>query len=311
MALIALIPLDGTKLSEEVYALLPLVKRLGIDHIRLVSVWESAWEESESGHEKHKLNEVREMGRAYLEAYLQEQVEHVKARGFQVESVVEVGRPADEILESVNDVDLILIATHGRSGIARWWLGSVADEVIKESACPCLIIGPNVETDLSAYETRRIMVPLDGSAAGEQALALAAYIADKTGAELDIVRCMSLTAVTYDPDISMYSADLITSMEDSVKSYLQQASEKLGNRQITTTMLRGGAGEMLLQHERDNSVDLVVATTRGRTGVKRTALGSISDRLLHGSAPVLVFRPSDESPGDVVEAARAEVQLKI
>jgi nucleotide-binding universal stress UspA family protein len=109
--------------------------------------------------------------------------------------------------------------------------------------------------------------------------------------------------------MSMYSADLITSMEDSVKAYLQAIAEKLGNRKVETTMLIGGAGEMLLEHLKEKPANLVVSTTHGRTGVKRAALGSTTDRLLHGSAPVLIFHPGDEEPGDIVAAARAEVGI--
>ena len=309
MALIALVPLDGTKLSESAYSMLPFVSQLGIDRVRLVSVWESAAEESESGKGESELGEVTEKGRAYLEAYLTQQAEDVKAMGFEVETVVKIGRPADEILEATQDVDIIVIATHGRSGIARWWLGSIADQVIKESACPCLVIGPNVETDLAHFEIKRVLLPLDGSENAEQALPLAAFICDKTGATLDIVRAMSLTAVSYDPGMSMYSADLITSMEDSVKAYLQGVSERLGSRKVETTMLMGGPGEMLLEHLKTKPADLVVSTTHGRTGVTRAALGSTSDRLLHGTAPVLIFHPGDEEPGDIVDAARVAVGI--
>lgn len=308
MALIALIPLDGTKLSESAYAMLPLVRQLGIDRIRLVSVWESADDEDDSG-KKKELSEAAQKGKAYLEAYLEQQAEEVKAKGFEVETVVQIGRPADEILESTHDVDMIVIATHGRTGIARWWLGSVADEVIKESACPTLVIGPNVETDLEHYEVNRILLPLDGSQNAEQAIPLAAFIADKTGAELAIVRAMSLTAVSYDPGMSVYSADLITAMEDSVKAYLQGVAERLGSRKVETTMLMGSAGESILDYLKEKPANLVVSTTHGRTGIKRAALGSTTGRLLHGPAPVLIFRPSEDEPGDIVDMARQAVQL--
>jgi nucleotide-binding universal stress UspA family protein len=309
MALIALIPLDGTQLSESAFGLLPLVKEMGIDRIRLVSVWESSWEESESGREQQELDEVTEKGRAFLQSYLEKQAEVVKERGFEVETVVRIGRPADEVLASTDDVDMILIATHGRSGIARWWLGSVADQIIKESACPTLVIGPNVDVDLDAYKLERILVPLDGSETAEQVLPLAAWIADHTGAELDVVRCMSLTSVAYDPGMGMYSGELVTAIEDSVKAYLQQVAEKLKGRAATTTMIMGGAGEMLLEHQKEKPSQLVVATTTGRTGVKRAVLGSVSNRLLHGLAPVLLFRPSDEEPGEIVQAARSAIKL--
>lgn len=307
MALIALIPLDGTKLSESAFAMLPLVRALGIDRVRLVSVWDSA-DDADDDH-RGELNEVTERGRAYLQAYLEQQAEEVEKRGFIAETVVGIGRPADEILEATHDVDVIVIATHGRSGIARWWLGSVADEVIKESACPCLVIGPNVETDLEHFEIKRLLLPLDGSENGEEAIPLAALIADKTGAEIEVVRAMSLTTVSYDPGMSMYSAELVTSMEDSVRAYLQGVAERLGDRKVKTTMLMGGPGEVILDHMKENPVNLVVSTTHGRTGVRRAALGSTTDRLLHGSAPVLIFKPGHHEPGDIVDLAREAVGL--
>jgi nucleotide-binding universal stress UspA family protein len=309
MAHIALIPLDGTELSESAFALLPLVKKLNIDTVRLVSVWKSSDEESEAGVEQQKLDDATEKGRAHLASYLDRKAGAVREAGLEVEMVVRHGTPHEEILASTDDVDMIIIATHGRSGIARWWLGSTADHVIKESACPVLVIGPNVDIDLVNYNLRRILVPLDGSPTAEQALALAVWIGDQMGAELDIVRAMSLTNVTYDPGMGMYSGELITAMEDSVKAYLQEVAGKLGGRQATTTMMIGSPGEALLEHQKETPCDLVVATTHGRTGVKRAALGSVSDRLLHGSAPVLLFRPSDEEPGDLVAAARSAIQL--
>jgi nucleotide-binding universal stress UspA family protein len=109
--------------------------------------------------------------------------------------------------------------------------------------------------------------------------------------------------------MGMYSGELITAIEDSVKAYLQQVAEKLKDRKATTTMIVGGAGEMLLEHQKETPSQLVVATTHGRTGVKRATLGSVSDRLLHGSAPVLLFRPGDEEPGEIVQAARSAIKL--
>ncbi len=303
--LTALIPLDGTKLSEHAYEMLPVLKLLGFDKVRMVTVWESAWEEAETGRDMKELSEVTEKGRAYLAAYAEQQKERIEATGFAVETSVRVGRPADEVLDAAQGTDLVLIATHGRSGLARWWLGSVADQVIKESKCPALVVGPNVEADLTSYTVNRILVPLDGSEMAEHAIPVAMWIAKLTGAELDIVRCMSLTAVTYDPSMSMYSADLVTSMEDAVREYLRQIADRVKGVKFTTTMIMGGAGEMLLEHMKDVKSDLVIMTSHGRTGVTRAALGSVTDRLLHGSAPVLVFRPSEEAAGGLIAAANS------
>jgi nucleotide-binding universal stress UspA family protein len=298
----ALIPLDGTKLSESAYELLPLLKTLGVEEIRLVSVWESAWEETETG-KKQEFGEATEKGRAYLDAYLRQQADKVAQAGLKVEHEVRVGRASDEVLEACDGIDLVLIATHGRTGVARWWLGSVADIVIREAGCPVLVIGPNVSGALTP-QVKRILLPLDGSAEAEEALPVATWIAGLTGAELDVVRCLSLTPVAYDPGMGVYSADLIDSMEDAVRSYLADVNQRLAGKKATTSMLIGSPGEMLYQHLEERSAELVVMTSHGRSGVRRAALGSVTDRLLHGPAPVLVIRAGDSS-GSLVSTAQS------
>jgi nucleotide-binding universal stress UspA family protein len=298
-----LIPLDGTKLSETAYELLPLLKTLGVEDIRLVSVWESAWEESEADGKQQEFGETTEKGRAYLEAYLKQQSEKLTKDGFKVEQEVRVGRASDEVLEACEGVDLALIATHGRTGVARWWLGSVADHVIREAGCPVLVIGPNVSQEL-APGVKRILLPLDGSPEAEEALPVATWIAGLTGAELDVVRSLSLTPVAYDPGMGVYSADLIDSMEEAVRSYLAEINTRLQGKKATTTMRIGSPGEMLYQHLEERPADLIVMTSHGRSGVKRAALGSVTDRLLHGPTPVLVIR-AGETDGNLVKTARS------
>ena len=297
----ALIPLDGTKLSETAYEFLPLLKTLGVDEIRLVSVWESAWEETEGDGKQQEFGETTQKGQAYLEAYLKQQAERIGQDGFKAETEVRVGKASDEVLEACANADLVLIATHGRTGVARWWLGSVADLVIREAGCPVMVIGPNVSEDPSR-SVNRVLLPLDGSPEGEEALPVATWIAGLTGAELDVVRSLSLTPVAYDPGMGVYSADLIDSMEEAVRAYLEGISSRLEGKNATTTMRIGSPGETLYQHLAERPADLVVMTSHGRSGVKRAALGSVTDRLLHGPAPVLVIR-AGEAAGSLVKAA--------
>jgi nucleotide-binding universal stress UspA family protein len=297
----ALIPLDGTKLSESAFELLPLLKTMGFDSIRLVSVWESAWEESESGRKEEDFGEATQKGRAYLEAYLKQLAGIVTAAGFQPETVVRTGRAAEEVIDAAQGVDLVLIATHGRTGISRWWLGSVADKVVREVECPVLLIGPNVQQDLTPSRYQRILLPLDGSEQAEEALPLAVWLSRLTNSEIDVVRCMSLTPVAYDPSMSIYSADLIDSLEEAVEDYLAGVKAKLPGVRAATHMKVGGAGELLTEHLEERPANLVVMTSHGRSGVRRVALGSVTDRLLHGPAPVLVVRPG----GGLLQAAKS------
>jgi nucleotide-binding universal stress UspA family protein len=166
-----------------------------------------------------------------------------------------------------------------------------------------LVIGPNVSQEL-APGLKRILLPLDGSPEAEEAMPVATWIAGLTGAEIDVVRSLSLTPIAYDPGMGVYSADLIDSMEEAVREYLADVNTRLAGQKATTTMLLGGPAEMLYQHLEERPADLVVMTSHGRSGVKRAALGSVTDRLLHGPAPVLVIR-AGEAGGNLVTKARS------
>src|SRR5688572_5721091 len=157
--LTALVPLDGTKLSESAYSLLPFAKSLGIEKVNLISVWAGTGEEHEHipGPHEHALHEVAEKGRSYVEAYLAVQANTVRRLGLEVETTVRVGQPDEEVLAvaETQKADLIIIATHGRTGIARFRLGSVADKIIRGTRCPALVIGPNCEIELAGYALNR------------------------------------------------------------------------------------------------------------------------------------------------------------
>jgi nucleotide-binding universal stress UspA family protein len=303
--LTALLPLDGTKFSESAFSLLPLIKSLGFEKVKLVSVWERLWAEEQLGRGEGELEEVAERGRSYLGAYLSSQAVQAKRLGFAVETEVRTGRAADEVLRisAEDSADLVVIATHGRDGIARWRLGSVADKIVRQAACPTLVIGPNVVIELAPYSLRRILVPLDGSPVAEEALMIATWIAERTGAELDLAR--ALTPPPVDAAMGAYPVDILMAMEDTARNYLTDKADGLRGRvEARTILLIGPAPEQLLEYEKQNAVDLVIMASHGRAGVARTVLGSVTDRMLHGSAPVLVLRPEEVRSG-LVEIARA------
>ena len=163
--LTALIPLDTTDFSESALQMLPLLKEIGFDTVRLVSAFDS---------------KKKDLNMDVLASYLQGKAPKVTALGMQCETrVLEGGDPADQILAAADasDVDLIVIATHGRTGIARLRFGSVGDKLIKNAACPRLVIGPNVEIDLATYDLTHILVPLDGSDFSELSLPIARHLA--------------------------------------------------------------------------------------------------------------------------------------
>ena len=93
---------------------------------------------------------------------------------------------------------MIVMSTHGRSGISRWRLGSVAGRVLRESETPLLAIGPTVASrELAPVELGRIMIALDGSAFGEAALPIAQELAAALGAHVTLARSIASAFIQY------------------------------------------------------------------------------------------------------------------
>ena len=86
------------------------------------------------------MNEIEAAAKSYVEKIAAD----LRKEGFQVKGLSTVGRAADTILSYIdeNGVDLVIMSTHGRSGISRWFMGSVADKVVRNSKAPVLLISP-------------------------------------------------------------------------------------------------------------------------------------------------------------------------
>ena len=286
----ALIPLDTTEISESSLQIVPMLKSIGFDKVRLLSVIDDG--------QKREGEDARG-------AYLSQQAERVRAMGLEVETDLRKGKAAESLLAAAaaDDVDLVLVATHGRTGLARFRLGSVGDKIIKESPRPTLVVGPNVDIDLQTYALKRILVPLDGSDLAELSLPIAKYLARKTGAEVDLMRAVSITPVAHDP--TMAGVDILGMITDEARDYLARTAGAFEGIKVTSTLVTGSASEGILDHLRANPVDLVIMASRGRTGLARAAMGSVTERVLQGPDPVLVFEPGEDSSRLFQEARAA------
>lgn len=287
--LTALIPLDTTDFSESALQLLPLLKEIGFDKVRLMSAYDP---------KKKNLN------MDLLASYLQGKASRVTALGMECETRVLEGDAAEVILAAADasDIDLIVIATHGRTGIARLRFGSVGDKLIKNAPCPRLVIGPNVEIDLASYDLTHILVPLDGSELSEMSLPIARYLAKACHAQVDLIRAVSPTAVVADP--AMGAVDLLTPMLDEASTYLAGIEKTFSDTQVTSTVVTGRPDDAIIDHMKKNVNDLAIMVSSGRTGLARAAMGSTTERVLQGPDPVLVFEPGEDR-SRLFQAARA------
>jgi nucleotide-binding universal stress UspA family protein len=225
-----------------------------------------------------KFEERREM-RAATEA-LSNQIHALHGRGLSASRYVQVGRPALQILKFIQQhtIDLVVMGTHGRGGVPRAILGSVADEVRREAPVPVLVVPHD---DVPIGETS-ILICLDQSTQAESAL--------HAGAEL----AATLRASVVLFEVTEGLAESISALE-----YLQNVAKDLGIEgvQATTVTGRGDPGPTILLHADIMRASVIAMASHGRSGLARAVLGSVATHVLaHSHVPVLLTRRMSTEP---------------
>ncbi len=292
------VPLDGSDLSERAIPYATLFAKTFGGRLLLVTVWEGA-EETLVRALPAVADDLFKEGERYYEKYLAGVAERYMADGVKIDAEVLTGQPADAILGLVEDrhAALLALATHGRSGLGRWWSGSVASEVAQRARVPRLIVGPKVLAQpAKAIKVDGVLVPLDGSQLAESALDAALRIAKQYGAALHIVQVIAPVSQTFLFDMPAVAAvDIVGEIQKGAEEYLAGLAQRLGkDLAVKTAVLRGQPADILADFVTDNGIDLVVMASHGRGGLVRVALGSTADRMLQSDAPVYLVRPTDQ-----------------
>ncbi len=209
-----------------------------------------------------------------------------------VSCTVDIGEPASWIVrEAEREADtLVAMSTRGRSGITRWVLGSVADQVLHATKAPLLLLrSQDEETPPYEASLASVIVPLDGSFLAEQVLPHAVTLAQALRLSVTLVRVSSHQE------------------EAEARDYLREVGGKLNQQGATSVkelVLNGHAGTAIVDIARDIPNSLVTMTTHGHSGIGRWILGSVTDQVVRLSgSPVLVVHPSvriTDSSGEAI-----------
>lgn len=249
------------------------------------------------------LAKLYEAGRLKAEARLQELLQEEGFRGLSVRTTVAVGIVEDEILKAAEESDLIIMGTHGRTGLSRAMLGSVTEKVARLAPQPVLAVKhPEVKVELpwggilagrrkakEGVHFQRILVPLDGSALAEGILPEVKDLARPFRAEITLLRVIPpyLTPGVKPPEEG-WAKDRAEG-----EAYLkakQQELEAEGFR-VQTEIRYGNPAEEILDSAEQSDTDLIAMATHGRSGLRRWLLGSVAEKVLRGSdIPVLLYR---------------------
>ena len=193
------------------------------------------------------------------------------------------GVPWLEIVSLLEDegFDLCVIGTHGRTGLSRVLLGSVAEKVVRRSPCSVLAVRPS--TDVKPF--RHVLVPTDFSTSAALALDLAAPLVGPDG-KITLLHVLELNLP--------YPARVVDiDLDKRAQSVLDRAAAAVTTKARTATALRTGSpGTQILEAlDEDRSIDLVAMGSHGLTGIKRALVGSVAEKTVrYARCPVLVAR---------------------
>jgi nucleotide-binding universal stress UspA family protein len=206
-----------------------------------------------------------------LYAYLEDIAALERVFGFQVRTTLRIGDPGEAILQLERElnVDLIVMATHGRSGLGRLLLGSVADRVTHSSRTPVVVLRPG-EHSIKPWQT--ILVPIDGTPGGALALAIGVPVARACNARIVLLQASASDLMAAETSANRLAARL---------RRVGLQAEGRGALGPPSAVIVASADEV--------DADLIVMSTHGRQGPLRSVLGSVADDVVRNSQrPVLI-----------------------
>lgn len=278
-----LVPLDGSELAE---SSLPYVKRiakrLNSEVILMIACQPIGYPELP------------------LKAYLQKKLKELHSAGIRISHKLVRGDAATKILDFAgkNDVSLIIMSTHGGSGVSHWPLGSCTSKVLQKTHVPTLLVRSSKEKIKSFdAEIRRILVALDGSHFSEVIIPYVEDLVEGTDNEVILLRIVEPVKLPFTAgyiEHEKYEKEIAAKAEEEAKKYLQKKKAVLASKGINTStaLLKGHAANAILQYAENNAVSLIAITTHGFSGISKWAYGSVASNIIESSTkPILLLRP--------------------
>ncbi len=307
-----LVPLDGSELAETVctYAK-ELAGRMDIDvvllHVSDPSVHGMVTMETAY------IDHMTEIVKRQVAEVQKNTAQAGKSKQVKVTGELLVGYAAEEILKYAdeNTIDLIVLASHGRSGLKRWTIGSVASKVMGATKIPVWLIKPGTPEAIpyDKWTKRTLVVALDGSELAECILPHAEALAKQRSNEPVEVLLLwvcepPVLPSYYQPNITVGDVTLnwkqheqqeITKCKQAAQQYLSGVEKRLKASNISNVrseVLVGKPADEITDYVHKHPSSLLVIATHGRSGIRRWAYGSVANNVLQGvTNPIMLIRP--------------------
>lgn len=295
-----LLPLDGSAFAERAVSWAAVIARKARARLRLALVHQPPEPPPADRQSRRLYTRIELSLRKSQREYLRGVAARIKAEGpIQIATATLDGRPGPAIAAYVGEVgvDMVVMTTHGRGGLERAWLGSVADHLVRSLEVPVLMIRPT-EGPAGRPECEEILVPLDGSRRAEAALPPAMALAGLLGARLALLQAVDPVPLVLNPPTpyaGSFDDRLSAIRRGEAKDYLEDIAAQVSAAGIAarpTAVLAPTPLEAIRAAARAPDIGLIAMATHGRGGLRRLVLGSVADKLVRSSElPVLVTRP--------------------
>ena len=297
-----LVPLDGSELAEQALDLAVAVATRTAAPIHLVRMplWPPNSPLAARDDVTSYLDAAAERVSAQVDAKVETAILPEKAQDGD-SWPASAGSIADHVLEygRKRGAAMVVLATHGRGGLARAWFGSVADALIRRADLPVLVVRPE-EGEPSDRAIRHVLVPLDPSDASRSVLEPATSLARAFDARITLLRIipwpyqvndtfLPATVVSVGEDLATVRANAAQELEGVAASLRTQGLEV-----EVAVMEHVAPGRAIADYAKDEGADLVALATHSRSGFDRLVLGSVADKVVRGAeCPVLLVRSGD------------------
>ncbi|HEX6104684.1 MAG TPA: universal stress protein [Gemmatimonadales bacterium] len=308
-----LVPLDGSAFAEDALPLALHLARRHEAHLELARVFEPPAPVSQGAGAPVRDPtfdlERRRAARDYLDVVRGRMDGADRAR---VGTVLIEGDTVDALLARVEarHIDLVVMTTHARGGVGRAWLGSVADGLVRRSVTPVLTLRPRANGSPPEHRTAyphvpvsvhpgfgHVLLPLDGSTAGEAMIEHAVGVAGDEGVRYTLLRVLTAEESPLRAILPRHGETPSSrTQRATVEATLEAGAEALRRRGLDAraqVITDDAPARGILAYAGEHGVDLIAMTTRSSGGLERLLLGSVADEVLRGwHGPLLLRHPA-------------------
>ncbi len=283
-----LVPLDTSEMSEQALPFATELAQAFNSQVDIINVCEPHQQQEASSCESYVNTVADKLANSLA--------------GHKIKTEIIIGAPHQKILDyvKIEEIDLIMMSSHGRSGVTLWPLGGTVEKVLRQTGVPLIIAKvKEAQSGPPIGLFKRILVALDGSDLGGKVVPYVSALASKLDSEIILLhvvetdkRLHSLGRI----DTVPFRQEELISLKKRAQDYLNQVSKKFsGKGSVVTVVKTGNVGEEIIKYSLENNVTLIAISSHGHSGLESWVLGSVTNKILHASNKSMFFVPALEA----------------